>query len=476
MRYLTFVLLIIITAEISAQSRRAATPVAGARQAAAPSDQSPERPVKAMFDEANIYAKTKEAEYDQKKVKKTDALLRQTLRERKQLAAKFAALAAARAELTPEDIYYLGMLHWIAENMDGTDESFRRYLALPKPAPERAQTARTMVVVASAKRSKLDDAETLLAEYLKATPTKLSEIGRMHIELAKSYSSQKEFIKAAGHAGEAYKAYKKVTTDPTSRGRGADELLDAGMLAFESYRAAGRQPEAESMLEDMRNTAAVLSSPTFYYYAFDQLIKYRIQTGRKPEAMETYAGALVLANKDFTVKAQANEVIQRLKKRERHYKMMGEPAPEFETFDQWFPGKPAKLADLRGKVVLLDFWATWCVPCLEAFPHIREWLQDHSKNGLVVLGVTRYYGMADGIPADTANEIEFLKRFKQQWQLPYDFVVMKDQRTQVAYGATALPTAVLIDRKGVIRYLESGTSPTRIEEMRAMIEQLIAEE
>ena len=56
-------------------------------------------------------------------------------------------LAAARAELTPEDIYYLGMLHWIAENMDGTDESFRRYLALPKPAPERAQTARTISLV-----------------------------------------------------------------------------------------------------------------------------------------------------------------------------------------------------------------------------------------------------------------------------------------------------------------------------------------
>ena len=56
-----------------------------------------------------------------------------------------------------------------------------------------------------------------------------------------------------------------------------------------------------------------------------------------------------------------------------------------------------------------------------------------------------------------------------------DFVVGRDQSIQILYGATALPTAVLIDRKGVIRYIESGTSSTRLVQMREMIVKLLAE-
>jgi hypothetical protein len=59
--------------------------------------------------------------------------------------------------------------------------------------------------------------------------------------------------------------------------------------------------------------------------------------------------------------------------------------------------------------------------------------------------------------------------------LPYDFVVAKDNSNQIIYGAGAIPTAVLIDRKGVIRYIEIGTSRSREEEIRAEIEKLLAE-
>ncbi|HMJ09072.1 MAG TPA: hypothetical protein VK468_08705, partial [Pyrinomonadaceae bacterium] len=111
----------------------------------------------------------------------------------------------------------------------------------------------------------------------------------------------------------------------------------------------------------------------------------------------------------------------------------------------------------------------------DAFPDLTEWHRDHTRDGLVILGVTRYYGQAEGFSVDHASEVEFLKRFKIKEDLPYDFVVLKNNDTQILFGATSLPTAVLIDRKGVVRYIESGTSPTRIYDLRQMMLKLLAE-
>lgn len=474
MRNTAFLLILIFSINVLAQSRRV---VPGSVLKATDPTATPvqDRPVKEMFDEANSYAKVKAAEFEQKKVPYSDALLNQVHREQKQLAAKYAGLSAQRQNLAGEDLYYLGMLHWVAENLDGASASLRKYLASENPAPDKTQTARSVIVVIAAKQKNYTDAENLLAEYLKSSPTKPSERARMEAELAKAYVAGKAYEKAAPHAGEAYSAMKAIVTDPATRSRGIDELLDDGMLLFEANRQSKKRDQAGNVLEDMRVTAATIGSPSLYYYALDNLIKYMIETGRKPLALETFTLSVNRVTKDFTAKEMQADVIQRLKKREKQYKMMGEPAPEFQGVDQWFPGQKTTLAEMRGKVIFLDFWATWCAPCLEAFPSIKEWNEDFKADGLVVLGVTRYYGTAEGFPVDNQNEIEFFKRFKKRYDLPYNFVVTKDTTTQREFGATSLPTAVLIDRKGIVRFVESGTSPTRLEQIREYIVKLLAE-
>ncbi|MGD9160769.1 MAG: TlpA disulfide reductase family protein [Desulfobacteraceae bacterium] len=131
-------------------------------------------------------------------------------------------------------------------------------------------------------------------------------------------------------------------------------------------------------------------------------------------------------------------------------------APDF-TLDS-VTGENIKLSDLRGKVVLLDFWATWCGPCLQTIPEIVRLEEKYRDRGLVVLGVSM----------DTMAQAnnDQLKKFMATFNIKYH--VMRDDGvvSHAYYGDSplAIPTMHIINREGKIVNIIKGVSPGEAEE------------
>jgi thiol-disulfide isomerase/thioredoxin len=143
--------------------------------------------------------------------------------------------------------------------------------------------------------------------------------------------------------------------------------------------------------------------------------------------------------------------------------VVGEAAPEVALPQLNAEGEVSSLSSLRGKVVYLDFWASWCGPCRISFPQLEQLRGELGAQGFEVYAIN-----VDEVEADAQ---QFLS------EVPVSYVVVRDGTgaTPQAYGILGMPTGYLIDRQGVVRSIHKGFKKSDGAKLRAEIVELLGE-
>jgi thiol-disulfide isomerase/thioredoxin len=165
--------------------------------------------------------------------------------------------------------------------------------------------------------------------------------------------------------------------------------------------------------------------------------------------------------------------------------MIGKPAPAIDPME-WVNGEPETIDSLKGKVVLLDFWAVWCGPCIATFPHLKHLDAEYGPKGLTIIGVTRQYNFSwdeatsnasrSNDPVSLEDEMAMLEKFIAKHELTHrTMVTPQNSNMHSEYQVTGIPHVALLDKQGNVRLVKIGSGSKNAEEIEAMVKTLLAE-
>ena len=339
-----------------------------------------------------------------------------------------------------------------------------------------------------------------LIEKVKANPDDMKAINQlMQRTLSQAFVlSKSDAEKAAAVCARVRQALSQVKpTKPNAK-----TLHGRAVAALEQFEQ--RFAVAGKSLDELKKRA--IEQPTAKH--INQYVqKVMLEVGPSVRSAPSKAEVGIKAAKEFLAsikeKNSGEEVQQAIAKAmqqlarydsmiadaKRLQELIGQPAAKIDgQVEAWVNGKPLTDDDLKGKVVVLDFWAVWCGPCIATFPHLKEWHDKYADKGLVIIGLTRNYGYewnADrkramrakpGTETNIETEKAMLEKFLEHHGLKHRIAIQtKDSKLAKFYGVTGIPHVVVIDRKGKVRLFRVGSGQKNAHDIEQMIEKLIGE-
>ena len=275
--------------------------------------------------------------------------------------------------------------------------------------------------------------------------------------------AQKNYALAERHL-ESYRAQQGVTPEMIEAlswlGRGAlgaKELDRAEAYAAETRKLALEQLKTRALDADKRLPIALGASIEVQAHVLAQRGQRSEAVGFLSRELDTYR------NTSIRTRIQKNLNLLALE---------GKAAPPLEV-REWLGPRPPALSELKGRTVLLFFWAHWCGDCKAEAPVLARLKARYGSRGLVVMGPTERYGyVARGQEAPPDQELRYIEEVRRRFygdlaEMP---VPVSEENFQV-YGASTTPTLVLIDRQGVVRLYHPGN--LSYEELSSKLESII---
>lgn len=199
-----------------------------------------------------------------------------------------------------------------------------------------------------------------------------------------------------------------------------------------------------------------------------------IETEGRLRAQRDGRGPAIRFLESEFARAKDTELRCRIRKNVNLLSLEGQPAPDLAVAEH-VGAAPQRLADLRGRPVVLFLWAHWCGDCRAQAPTLGRVLEKYRPRGLAVVAPTRLFGTGEeNKPATPAEEKAHIEKvWKESYGVLDGVSAPIDTETMVRYGVSANPTLVLVDKKGLVRLY----APTRLSEaeLSRRIEELLAE-
>jgi len=261
--------------------------------------------------------------------------------------------------------------------------------------------------------------------------------------MAAGYFKNGQYDLEVKHAQSAFDLLKTLKSKSLAERRDREQLyMNLVEVLALSYKKSRDSDQAMNVLAEARAQSFAIPSANLYRKVMDFVEGSGFSEKKLMQKVESYASA--------------------------------DPAPNIRI-DDWIGMDPVTLESLRGKVVLLDFWMTWCGPCISTFPRLRGWYKKYSDKDFVLVGVTQYEGGKDGKRMTGLQELDYIKTFKGKYKMTYPIAVVRSGEAS-KYGINAFPTTILLDRNGVVRYIGIGAGGEEAENLEGMINKVLKEE
>jgi len=287
------------------------------------------------------------------------------------------------------------------------------------------------------KTGSFDEAEMLINKVISSDGKLLSEAKMVKVQALLG----KEKI------DDAYSIFSEIESDLN---KGEDFYSALMSFAFEASDKSVRKTYSQKLID---STQLPEKLKRYEYMFYTNLASIAKEEKDIAGAKEILLKAIEITNDPRGKKSLKSELAQ--------IEFLGKKAPSISA-ETWVNSKALSLDKLKGKVVIIDFWAPWCSPCRTVIPGLIEEYGKRKDDGLVVIGYTKLYGsyrdnMQNAGKVDRNKEIELIKGFVKRFKIDYPVAIADESTDFDSYMITGIPTMIFIDRDGNVDYIKIGS-------------------